>query len=215
MTDPRDDFAPGGSDRRKVTNLSRPEQLPPGRRNQASDRPVNPRAGALERIEAVRADEAKGVTPSRPARKRASRAIEPEQLPAAPPPEPEPVQSQLADLADYEDDEPLLADPVEAIRATMPASDAKVIEALAEAVMVAMRCRIIGEQPGATWEDFDSAAEEALLLMAPVDPYESMSNVQRFVWGDTGLMNLPEQISSGEEIADILRLGEFVREVEG
>lgn len=211
-----DDFAPHGSDRRR-SGLNRGENLPPGRRNQSSPTPADPTTGALRRLSELQGQEPAADGPR--ARARAAKAAR--QAPAKTPAkaaaprlaqrvpvqevEPDELEEALADseelAGEFYGESTDLGEILAAARAADPAT------ALAEALMFALRLRIAGEGDAGTWEQFDVLAEQALLTLAPRDPFQDMPPAVRFLWGETGLMRMPDEVSEADEIADVLRLG--------
>lgn len=182
-----DDFAPGGSEVVKRSNLSKPEgnmnPLPPGRRNQPSADPVDPDsvpegnvASAMRRLREVTGEQQGAFTP-----------VEGNDMPGVP-------QHGAFDLAS----EPALA-----------TNERVALMACSQALMFALRLRLLGENDEVgSWEQFDDMAEQALLACVPEDPFASLTPVARFLWGSTGLMRMPDDVKRIAEIADVVNLGE-------
>jgi len=192
-----DDFAPAGSPVVRRTHGSRPENLPPGRRNQSSPVPADPHResgedeetsgveGALRRLSEVSGGDVASH----------SRAMRQQLL----------EQRGLAGRVNLGGEEP--AQPVREVVAGSYVPDAA--EQLAKAVMAAVRLRLVGEgEYAGTWEEWDELAQEALLACCPYDPIETAGPVARFLWGMTGLQRMPEEITDAEQIADVLNMGE-------
>lgn len=174
-----DDFAPHGSEVVKRSNLSR-ENLPPGRRNQESPVPVPPDAGDTVGGALRRLREAAGIA-----------AEGDEEAPA------------LGTFTPAEREDLLGPAPQVGTRQQIVA-----LEVCTQALMFALRLRLLGEGDAGTWDMFDDMAEQALLACVPSDPMRDLLPVARFLWGATGLMRMPEEPTDIEQVADVVSLGE-------
>jgi hypothetical protein len=80
------------------------------------------------------------------------------------------------------------------------------LELAQDAIMFAVRLRLLGEGEAGTWAHWDDLAINALMAGAE-DPFDKASPAERFLYGPTGYLRTPEEISSADEIEDIINLG--------